>query len=829
MIGKLGAGTLLSVVALGAAPAQGVGQSVWTAADAELSACVEAVASGRDDAGAVTARAEAEYRRVLAARPREVEPRVLLARVLAQCKRPGAGFMAQGRLIGEANQLLEEALSIDGTHWAARFTLAMNHFHAPEFLGRTGDAIREFERLADQQGDRTEVATFADTYLYLGDLYLRRKRVAEAVSVWRRGAELFPRHTGLRERLQAHGSAAADERGLHPDAPAVAPAYSLPGVVVAASGSRMDDPRSGVALRRLDVLTTPGGAADLLHALRTGPGTTGAAEGSDLYVRGGDPAEAPVWVDGARIFYPGRHETLNGAVFGILDPAVMASAFFSSGGFSARYGNALSGVLDVRTDDRPAVRTAQVALNSVQGGATFQLPLGEGTGAWGAVRATDATAMLAMHGRGDDFRSAPRALEGIAGAAWEPRRGALLKVTGLVDGDRAARELDAYGYRGAFESRGANRLIGLSGRAIGGGGRTLLRASGSASSRTSGFAFGVLDHERTDRGLSARVDGDAELAGGRRLRAGLEASVLEARYGGSFPLTDRLAPGSPAERRDGEETTSQLGGYVEAEAEPLPRLALVAGVRADRLPGEREWTADPRLAVGLRATDQWTLRVGGGVFHQGRWRTRYTLPGALTASGVPRRAAHLVAGAERQGEPALKVEAYLKEYGDYVPSGDGPPVAAGRARGADAIVRWSRQERLNGWLTYSLLRGRVELEDGRHVPSAVDVTHTGTAVGTLQLPEGWQLGSTARYATGRPFTHPGGAVHGERLPDYRRLDARLTRFQALRAGTLVTYLELLNALDRPNVTAYTFDLSGERQAIPAFFRRTAVLGFSYSF
>jgi vitamin B12 transporter len=823
---------LLSVVALGTAAAPARGQAGPGAEDAALRACRQAVeAKQENEARTLTARAEAEYRRVLTERPRDVGARVLLARVLTQCKRPHVSFMAQGRVIGQANELLEEALAIDSTHWAARFTLAMNHFHAPEFLGRTSDAIREFERLLEQQADRADGPWYADTYLYLGDLYLRRKRASDAVAVWRRGAALFPQHAGLRERLQAHaGTASPPPAGAAQVEPSAAqPTYALHEIVVAASGSRIDDPRSGVALRRLDVLLTPGGAADLMQALRTGPGTTGAAEGSDLYVRGGDPAEAPVWVDGARLFYPGRYESLNGAVFGILDPAVMKSAFFSSGGFSARYGNALSGVLDVRTEERPTVRTGQVALNSVQAGATLQLPLGEALGAWGTVRATDATAMLAMHGRGDDFRSAPRALEGMGALAWEPRSGTLLKATAMVDGDRSAREVDAYGYRGAFKTRGENRLLGLSGRMIGSGGRASLQGSLSASSRTSAFAFGVLDRERTDRGLTGRLDGDLELAPGRRLRGGIEAAELNARYGGTLPLTDQLAPSSAAEWREERETTSHLGGYVEAEIAPLPRLALVAGLRADRLPGEAEWTVDPRLAVGFRAADAWTLRLGGGVFHQGRWRTRYTLPNALSPSGIPRRATHLVAGAERQGEPALKVEAYMKDYDEYVLAGDGPPIASGRAAGADAIVRWSRQERLNGWLTYSLLRGRLELEDGREVPSAIDVTHTLTAVGTLRLPSGWQLGSTGRFATGRPFTRPGGEAHAERLPDYARLDARLTRFWPVRTGTLVTYLELLNALDRTNVTAYTFDTSGEQQAIPAFFRRTAVLGFSYSF
>jgi vitamin B12 transporter len=653
-------------------------------------------------------------------------------------------------------------------------------------------------------------------------MYARQRRTADAHEVWSRGAALFPGNTQLRARVEGAVAAGADGA-------AERPVVTLQEIVVATSGTRIDDPHSGVALRRVDVMTVPGGTADLMHALQTGPGTTVAMEGSDLYVRGGDPAETPVWIDGSRIFYAGRYESLNGAVFGILDPAVLRSAFFSSGGFSARYGNALSGVLDVQTEDMPAARTAQFALNTVQAGASLQLPITATLGLGGGLRATEGSAMLAMHGRGDEFAVAPRALEGIGSLVWEPRPGAVLKATALVDGDRAARLVTSHGHEGAFDSRGGNRMLGLSGRLLSTGGRASARGSVAYSERTSGFEFGVLDQERTDRSVSARIDGELEPADRIRVRAGAESAAIRGRFGGAFPTTDQLGPGADAEWRETSDRTEQVGGYVEGEALLHPRVAMIAGVRTDRLPGEEVWTLDPRLALAVRPADDWTLRLGGGIFHQGRWRTRYSVPNAFAPSGTPRRATHLVAGAERTGEPSLKVEAFTKWYDAYVPAGDGPPIERGRTVGGDAIVRWSRQERVNGWITYSILDGRIELADGVTVPSAVDVTHSLTGVGMIALTPGWQLGATARYATGRPYTRPDGEPHAERLPDYRRIDARLTRFSTWRNRMMVSYLELLNVVDHRNVSAYTFDAAGERQAVPAFFRRTAVAGFSISF
>jgi vitamin B12 transporter len=812
-------------------------------ADQARAAVQECSAAGerKDEAAArpATQRAIGLLREWLAAEPRGVEPRIRMANVRAGCEIPFVDMMGQGNLIGQANALLEEALQIDSTHWEARFTLAMHHYHTPEFLGRTPEAIRHLETLLRQQGDGAQ-PHFANTYLYLGDLYRRSGREPDAVAIWQRGAALFPQHAELRARAAGQAAApGAVARAAGEDGAALA----LEPIVVE-GGTRMDDTRSAVALTRVDVLPTPGGTADIMQAFQTGPGATRAIEGSDLYVRGGDPAESPVFVDGARLFYPGRYETLNGASFGILDAQVLEQAYFSSGGFSARYGDALSGVLDVRTIGRPDTRSVRLNANTVQVGTRIDLPSSPSTGAWASLRATDARLMMAMHGRGAEFTRAPAALEGMIGAVWEPRVGSEVKLVAMADEDALARTVDAYGYSGAFRSNGSNRLAALSGRTLLADDRVALRGAVSASRRETRFRYGVLDRERTDRGATARVDADVSLAGGGRVSFGAEGAWMDNVESGTEPISDRLAPGSPSTEVEGTADARHVGGYVEAERKLSPSLALIAGVRADRLPGEDSWSADPRLALAFR-TGAWTLRLGGGVFHQGRWRTKYRVPDAGAPSGTPTRAEHAVVGMERAGEPSLKVEGYLKRYGGYVQDGDGPRITAGRVAGMDAIVRWSESRRLTGWITYGWLDGRVELEDGGAVPSAVDVRHSLTGVAKWMVVPQWELGSTLRLGSGRPFTSITGgeadadgrvspvygAIHGERMPGYARVDGRVSRYLPMRAGIGIVYLEMLNLLDRLNVSGYTYGAGyAERRAVHSHFSgRTLVLGLGLTF
>lgn len=785
------------------------------------------------------------------ASPEDPDPLVGQAQVLLQCRLPFAPFMEQGALSAQASEILRSALELDPTHWDARYTLGINYFYNPEFMGLTDDAIQEFETLLAQQGERTDFPEMAGPYVFLGDLYQRVDRTDDARATWERGATLFPDDPRLAERL-APPSTAADSSGASSatnespdDSPAADSTTALridhemePLVATVEGGYAMDDARPQASLTRLDVYMAPGGTADILQVFQMLPGATRVTEGSDLYVRGGDPAEAPVIVEGARLHYAGVFETLHGGVFSILDPSVLQRAYFSSGGFSARWGDALSGIVALETDGAPTTTTARAGLNFVGGGATVRAPIGSRGGFWTSVRATDTSLLNTLHRDTGEYPSAPRSLEGVAGATFALRPGLELKSVALVEGDDAAREVSAIGWHGPFESRGQTSLAIASLRALTADGAAALRATASWTGRSTDFEFGVLDRERTDRRAALRIEGDLGANESRQLRFGAEAAHLSAVETGREPTSEQIAPGSPSEALDGgSDASAHTGAFVEAEVHPLPALAVVAGARVDRLPGEDSTTLDPRVALAWRTGD-WTWRIAGGTFQQGRWRVDYDLPDDGVPAGIPRRARHAAVGLEREGRPSLKVEAFVKSYDRYVPEDGELEIEGGSATGVDALARWIQTDRWGGWISYSYLHGRLDLADGARVPSEIDITHSLTGVATYTIGS-WQVGTTARFATGRPYTPVVGSsetealpepVYGDalsrRLPDYVRLDARLTRFQQIGGRMAVFYLEILNVLDRDNAAAIVYDADWENpRTLGSFFSdRTLVAG-----
>jgi len=146
------------------------------------------------------------------------DARVLHAQLLLACRMPFVEMMARGGLAAEAERALREALSDSPEHIEARELLATLLYHLPPFLGRTGDAIAELERLIETR--EAAGAGRPEPYLQLGDLRARQGDPAGARDAWRRGLERHPGSESLRERLIASPpeSNAPPAAGPPPDA-----------------------------------------------------------------------------------------------------------------------------------------------------------------------------------------------------------------------------------------------------------------------------------------------------------------------------------------------------------------------------------------------------------------------------------------------------------------------------------------------------------------------------------------------------------------------------------------------------------------------------------
>ncbi|MFQ5865730.1 MAG: carboxypeptidase-like regulatory domain-containing protein [bacterium] len=185
-------------------------------------------------------------------------------------------------------------------------------------------------------------------------------------------------------------------------------AIPMPEATITASSFRSGDGK-GVTLKHLDILTTPGAAADIFLAIKTFPGLAQIDEGSGLFVRGGDVSETVTILDQATVVHPYRYESPTGGTFGTITPFLVSGTFFSSGGFSAKYSNALSGVLAMESLNRPRQSLYNLNIGLAATSARIALPLkNKKIGLRFSGNRSHTGLMFRVNGKYSDFTKHPR-------------------------------------------------------------------------------------------------------------------------------------------------------------------------------------------------------------------------------------------------------------------------------------------------------------------------------------------------------------------------------------------------------------------------------------
>ena len=102
----------------------------------------------------------------------------------------------------KADKAFDKALEVDDEHWEARFNKAVSLSNWPAFLGKSGEAIRQFEILvAQQEGSGKTRGGFDQTYHFLGNMYQQIGETDKAAAIWARGRELYPDSRPILEQL----------------------------------------------------------------------------------------------------------------------------------------------------------------------------------------------------------------------------------------------------------------------------------------------------------------------------------------------------------------------------------------------------------------------------------------------------------------------------------------------------------------------------------------------------------------------------------------------------------------------------------------------------
>ncbi len=619
-------------------------------------------------------------------------------------------------------------------------------------------------------------------------------------------------------------------------------------------------PVSAVLLSSEEVRRTPGGLQDISRTLLSLPGVIGGVDNrNDLLVRGGGPGENAYILDGIRVPQINHFATqgATGGALGLVNVDFIRETEFYTGGFPARYGDALSSVLVI--DSRPGTPDGvrgDVTLGAAEAGLTLDGPVGSGSGNWlFSVRRSYLQFLFEALGLPirPDYWDAQARLEVFPS---QRDRIVVMGLGAIDDFDLVSPDLGDIENQEIFDRVLDNDQKSWT------SGATWERQLGSGVARLAvsrswtdyrfrdldGQGTEVLRNRSTEATLPVRVEADLRLSprvdvevGAEMTRATLDLDLFQASTPGTAFERDVVSRGGVGGWRS--------GLFAQAVVRVLDeRLAITAGSRLDH-DGlvEEGLSVSPRVGASLDVSPKWTLSTAVGLFHQNPSLLSVAIQedGALVNRGLrPIRNVQGVAGVTWRRSEALqlKAEGFVKRYdrypvlrddprislanlgGDYGFIGGEPlvPEGEGRAYGLELFA----QRKLAGGVyllgAYTWSRSEFTGLDGVYRPSSWDVRHALDLTAGVRPSAKWEIGTKLRVLSGRPFT-PFDAdrseaefartgrgvpdwdrIGDERTPAYARFDVRLERTLDFGGWNGRVFLDVQNVLNRTNEIGFTY-------------------------
>ncbi len=605
-------------------------------------------------------------------------------------------------------------------------------------------------------------------------------------------------------------------------------------------------------LTPIQAVNVPGAGGDLGRAIQSFPGVQLVDEGNGVYVRGGEAGETRVLLNEVAMVAAPRLESPAGTVAPSVNPFLLDGIAFSAGAFSVRHGNALSSIIDLRSQGRPTTpaASANVALNVLSSSAA--LPLTRRSGIRASASRSDASLAVRLNGSSRRYAPAPNGSDIAGSVAVVPRAGSELKVFAIRQrsGFGIARDDPALlsSASSPYVSRQESLLATATWRAAIAHATTTFALGTSVQSRSERVGVSTFDTRVAARSAAAHLALPLRL--GVVSRVGADVEIVDARLDDDAPVW--LPNGSqsgPRVDRAGRVRPSRQGFFTELEWYPAPPFRITAGTRADWGGGSARRTVDPRVDAALRLWDGLSLTAAVGVYHQRV--DPLTAARLLSRRFEAARARQRSLGLQWDAPPTMmRLEVYEKRYADLTSlTRERDVFSGGRGdgRGLDLFARIALPRGLAARVVYGFVDGqRTDPNTGRMSVAPAAVTHTLMLVAEGAWARSWRAAAAYRAATGRPFTPvvsgirdasgPGwlpvyGDPMSERLPAYTRVDISTSRvWQPASRVQLVTYAALTNALDRSNVFGYRY--SGDfqqRVAVRSAFKRALYLGASVTY
>jgi hypothetical protein len=642
----------------------------------------------------------------------------------------------------------------------------------------------------------------------------------------------------------------------------------------------------GQSLSRETLETIPQLGEDIYRAVSRLPGVSADDFSAKFSVRGGSGDELYVSLDGLELVEPFHLKDVGGA-FSIIDIQTLGTASLSTGGFSAEYGDRLTGVFTLKTSDpRTDGVHGSVGVSAMNARATMQGGFAGGKGGW-LVSARPGYLDVALKFTEIADSIQPRYYDLFAKAQYDLPRGGRIAMHVLRAGDsfRFLKKDEPNIFSSYGSSYGwltwDNAMIGgrLRMQTVASAGALAWQRHGENYATTGAQTAEIDDSRSLDR-VGFRQDWTLDVTPRLLFKWGADAKRETAAYDYYRLLGTRQADGTRAGRNDSVSTqvaprADKLALYFAPRVQVFSSLTVEAGARLDRSTLTDESIVSPRLNVSWQPRERTVVRAAWGGYSQSQPLFSLQAEDGVTSFAPAERAEQRTIGVEHSMRNGIvaRVETYEKRLtharGRYANLGGDlwlfPELlwdrklidrTAGLDRGVEHQLARSDAERMDWSLGYALSKS-TDVVEGRTVPRAFDQRHAIHGDWSLHpRNDSWRLSVGGLWHSGWPYTPTNlsvdtvtntptkfaistwrtpGELNSARLRSYHRVDVRWTKYFHTRSGRLAVFGEVYNLFGTVNPRGYWRDATVDGRKVTLTtgeinqWPRLPVAGFSWQF
>lgn len=596
--------------------------------------------------------------------------------------------------------------------------------------------------------------------------------------------------------------------------------------VTAGSFEAGDKKRAATVLSSLDVYTTGGANADISAVVKTLPGAQQVGEQEGLFVRGGAGYEAKQFIDGTLVNNPFFASVPDIASRGRFAPALFKGTVFSTGGYSALYGQALSSALIMESIDIPDRSEVSASISTVFLGAGLQKVAKDKKSSWGGNYGyTNLLPYFSIVKQKPDYFRMPEFHTADINFRMKTKNGGIIKYYGTFGAsDLGLRRpnIDAPFLKNAFGLNNSNLYNNLSWREnIGNGWKMNLGLGYSTDQNDIEQQIQNQQNQKVTTGqpwidnsnfnIQTRSDltqlkavFDKRLSGISVLRMGGEYMYFYNRS--IFNNQKALLP----------DHFKAL--FSEADLYITNDLAAKVGVRFEHSSLINKANIAPRLSLAYKTGRGAQMSIAYGEFYQ---KPENNVLFATTNFGYAK-ATHFIANYIKNTTlQTFRIEAFYKKYNGLVKTHPTFNNAGeGNAKGIELFWRDKKTVKgLDYWVSYSYLDTKRDfLNYPKQLQPTFAANHTASFVMKRfisKINTGFNF--TYSYATGRPYYNlvQNGAQYtiadqGKTI-DYHNLGFSFNYLTSLGKAYAVFVGSVTNVLNSKQIFGYNYSNNGQRK------------------